>query len=361
MLYEIGLTYVPGIGYRTAKKLIQHFGSAQRIYEAKQEELAAVEGLRPAVIDAIFHSAGLKEAEKEMKNVEKYHIDVLHFQHPNYPVRLLNCVDAPSVLYYKGNADLNPKHVVAVIGTRKATAYGKEICAEIVRELPSDVMIVSGLAFGIDTCAHQKSLTNGKITVGVLGHGLDRIYPAQNRKLAERMLQEGGLLTEFAFGSKPDRENFPRRNRIVAGMVDAVLVVESASKGGALITAEIANSYSRDVFAVPGRVGDIYSKGCHALIRTNRAALVESAADIVRLMNWGSKKNAKKTIQRKLFVELNPTEQKIYDVLKTSKEVYIDELAEATGMTYGQLSSTLLNLELMGISETLPGNKYRLL
>jgi DNA processing protein len=360
LLYEIALTYIPGIGNRTAKKLLQHFGSAGNVFSAKKNDLLQIEGIRKNMVEAILNTQVLKQAGKDLELIEKYNIEVLHFQNPKYPGRLLNCVDAPSVLYYKGNADLNPKKVLAIVGTRKATAYGKDVCSEIIKDLPSDVLIVSGLAFGIDTCAHQKSLSNNKATVGVLGHGLDRIYPVQNRKLAEKMLIDGGLLTEFSFGSNPDRENFPRRNRIVAGMADAVLVIESAAKGGALITAEIANSYNRDVFAVPGRVGDLYSKGCHFLIRTNRAALVESANDILRLMNWGTKKRIK-TIQRQLFITLNNEEQKIYDLLSTKDEMLIDDLAILTGWTYGQLSTALLGLELKGITETLPGNKYKII
>ena len=358
MLYEIALTYIPGIGNRTARKLVNHFASAEKIFSSTRKELLEVEGIRKNVVDAILSQKLLSKVEKELKLIEKYKIKVLSFKSKNYPQRLLHCIDAPSVLYYKGNADLNPSKILAVVGTRKATDYGKSVCQEIIKHFPDEVLILSGLAAGIDTCAHQKALEYTHPTVGVLGHGLDRIYPAQNRKLAERMLANGGLLTEFPFETNPDRENFPQRNRLVAGMADAVLVVESAKRGGALITAEIANSYNRDVFAIPARVGDTQSQGCHFLIRSNRAALVTSAKDIMSLMSWDQKDE--KVIQRKLFIELSDEQQLVFDLINKEKEVFIDKLLESSKLNYGKLTSILLDLELQGVVDSLPGKRYRI-
>jgi DNA processing protein len=262
------------------------------------------------------------------------------------------------MLYYKGTADLDNPKVIAVVGTRRATNYGKARCEEILKELePLNVLVVSGLAYGIDSCAHRRSVDMGLETVGVLGHGLDRIYPAQNKKLAEKMLRHGGLLTEFMSGTNPDRENFPRRNRIVAGMADAVLVVESDRKGGALITAEIANSYNRDVFAVPGRVGDDMSRGCHFLIKTNRAALVETGADIAYMMGW-EKVEMNKKAQKELFVDLSGEEKLILETIKEHGELPIDKITLLTRLNTSKVAASLLNLEFEGLVKSLPGKLY---
>ena len=262
------------------------------------------------------------------------------------------------MLYYKGSADVNYKRTISIVGTRRATNYGKARCEEIIEELKSrEVLVVSGLAYGIDSCAHRRSLELGIDTIGVLGHGLDRIYPAQNRKLAEKMVEQGGLLTEFISKTNPDRENFPKRNRIVAGMVDAVLVIESDRKGGALITAEIANSYNRDVFAVPGRIGDDYSRGCHFLVKTNRAALVENGHDIAFLMGWDEQKVDKK-IQTELFVNLTDEQKRILKTIQEHKEITIDQLTIKTKLSTSKVAASLLTLEFEGFVKSLPGKLY---
>jgi len=265
------------------------------------------------------------------------------------------------MLYYKGNTDLNAQRVIAVVGTRNASDYGRHLCEQLIEGLvKSNVLIVSGLAYGIDSCAHRASLKEGLPTVGVLAHSLDRIYPYMNKGLAEKMLLQGGLLTEFLSGTIPDRENFPRRNRIVAGMCDAVVVVESAKKGGALITADIANSYNRDVFAFPGRVGDVYSEGCNYFIRTNRAALLESADNIRYLMGWDDPKN-KPSAQTKLFRDFSEDEEKIMSVLKLTQDIGIDDIMLNSELTASKVAAILLSFEFEGLVSALPGKRYRLL
>jgi DNA processing protein len=250
--------------------------------------------------------------------------------------------------------------VIGIVGTRNATEYGKHFCEQLVENmLEDDVLIVSGLAYGIDTCAHRASLKNGIPTIGVLGHGLDRIYPAVNRSLAQRMLDHGGLLTEFMSQTNPDRENFPKRNRIVAGMIDALIVVESAKKGGALITADIANSYSRDVFAVPGRVGDPYSEGCNFLIRTNRAAMIEDVQNLRYIMGWDRKEKIS-SAQTRLFRDFSADEQTLIDLFNDKKECDIDDMMLKSGFPASKLAVLLLNLEFDGVLVALPGKRYKI-
>ncbi len=263
------------------------------------------------------------------------------------------------MVYHKGNANLNAKRVVSIVGTRRATNYGRKVCEQIVADLQAkDVMVVSGLAYGIDSCAHRKSLDCEMETIAVLAHGLDRIYPAQNRKLAERMLEKGGLLTEFLSKSVPDRENFPKRNRIVAGMSDAVVVVESDKRGGALITAGLGNSYNRDVFAVPGRVGDDNSRGCNFLIRTNRAALAENGNDIAYLMGWDDRSLTSRE-QPQLFVNFSEAENRLLETIREASEISIDQLVIKTGMSTSKVAAALLNLEFEGAIQSLPGKLYK--
>jgi DNA processing protein len=264
------------------------------------------------------------------------------------------------MLYYKGNVSLNAKRVVSVVGTRRASNYGRNICEQIVADLKAkDILVVSGLAYAIDSCAHRKSLDCGMETIGVLAHGLDRIYPAQNRKLAERMLEQGGLLTEFLSKSKPDRENFPKRNRIVAGMSDAVVVVESDKRGGAIITAGLGNSYNRDVFAVPGRVGDDGSRGCNFLIRTNRAALAENGNDVAYLMGWDDKPVQVKE-QPQLFVNFSEEENRLLEIIREAGEISIDQLGVKSGLLTSKVAAALLNLEFEGAVQSLPGKRYKI-
>lgn len=359
LIYQIGITLIPRIGDISAKKLIAYCGSPEAVFSESRAALMKIPGIGNATVNCIINHSVFDRAEKEIGFIETNGIKPLFYTDTDYPNRLLNCEDGPLMLYFKGNSDLNASRVVAVVGTRRATNYGRDRCNEIIERLAEmDVLIISGLAYGIDSCAHRKAIDKEIHTVGVLGHSLDRLYPAQNRKLAERMIERGGLLTEFISGTKPDRENFPKRNRIVAGMSDAIVVVESDRKGGALITADIGNSYNRDVFAVPGRIGDDASKGCNFFIKTNRAALIESGEDIAYIMGWNSQEKQRKT-QQQLFVELTDNEKKILELINEAGEIGIDQLVIKSGLSTSKVAASLLNLEFEGVIQCLPGKLYK--
>jgi len=320
-----------------------------------------IPGIGQSTVNSIISQKVLERAEQEMEFIEKFGIKPLYFLDKDYPSRLKHCIDSPILLYFLGNADLNAEHIVSVVGTRRASEYGKEYCDKIIEGLSDiNVLVVSGLAYGIDTQAHKAALQNNLQTVGVLGHGLDRIYPYANKSLAEKMMDNGGLLTDFISKTNPDRENFPKRNRIVAGLCDALIVVETAMKGGALITANIANSYNRDVFAVPGKLGDKFSEGCNFLIKTNKAALIQSADDIKYIMQWDLV-DRKAPKQRKLLIEFSPEEEKVVNVIKNSKEVSIDYIVSQSGLSNSKVASALLNLEFEGVVKSLPGKMYKYL
>ena len=315
--YQIAITLIPGIGDISGKKFIAYCGSAEAVFQEKRKALEKINGMREVTIDALCHPKDiLKRAEQEVEFIEKNAVQPLFYQDKDYPRRLLQCDDSPMMLYYKGNVPLNKNRVVAIVWTRNITEYGKECCTELVNDLVDDgVLVVSGLAYGVDTTAHRTAVKVGIPTVGVLGNGFQQIYPAANKKLAVEMLKNGGLLTECMSGTLPDRENFPRRNRIIAGMSDATIVIESALKGGSLITADLANSYSRDVFAYPGKIKDLYSQGCNYLIRTNRAHLMESVAQLRYVMRWERRKAEER--QTSIFREFSKEETLILDCLTT--------------------------------------------
>ena len=358
LIYQIGLTLIRGIGDVNGKKLVAYCGSPEAIFKESVSALLKIPGIGKSTVNSIKSQKVLDRAESEIEFINKFKITPLFYTDTDYPARLLNCEDNPLMLYYKGNADVNSQRIIAIVGTRRATNYGKSRCEEIIDDLKNrNVLVVSGLAYGIDSCAHRSSLEFGMSTIGVLGHGLDRIYPAHNRKLAEKMIDQGGLLTEFTSNTKPDRENFPKRNRIVAGMADAVLVVESDRKGGALITAEIGNSYNRDVFAVPGRIGDDYSRGCHFLIKTNRAALIESGNDIAYMMGWEDV-IVKKKSQKELFINLSDEEKLIMKTILENEELAIDQITIKTKLSTSKVAASLLNLEFEGLVKSLPGKLY---
>lgn len=360
LIYQIAVTLIPGIGDISGKRFVTYCGDAEAIFKESRKSLEKIHGLRDVTIDALCHPKDiLKRAEQEVEFIEKNDIKPLFYQKPEYPRRLLQCDDSPMMLYYKGNANLNEQRVVAIVGTRNITDYGKECCSQLVSDLVDDgVLVVSGLAYGVDTMAHRTSVNVGIPTVGVLGNGLQQIYPAANKKLALEMLANGGLLTECMSGALPDRENFPRRNRIIAGMSDAVVVIESALKGGSLITADLANSYSRDVFAYPGRVMDLYSQGCNYLIRTNRAHLMESVANLRYVMRW-ERDSTKEERQTTIFREFSDEEKKIMDCIGNKGIVNLDDLIIGTGLPTTKLASLLLNLEFDGILMALPGRRYQ--
>ena len=359
LLYQIAVTLLPGIGDISGKKFVQYCGSAEAIFKETRKSLEKITGMREASIDAICNPKEyLKRAEEEIAFIEKNGIQPLFFLDSDYPRRLLQCDDAPMMLYYKGQANLNANRIVAIVGTRNITDYGKENCNQLVEDLKEDnVLIVSGLAYGVDTCAHKAALKNGIPTVGVMGSGMQQIYPAVNKKLANDMLEQGGILTENISGTQPDRENFPRRNRIIAGMADAVVVIESAMKGGSLITADIANSYNRDVFAYPGRVMDIYSQGCNYLIRTNRAHLMESVLNLRYVMRWDSETKAEK--QTALFREFTAEEKLIMDCFGANTMVNLDDIIVKTELPTTKIAALLLNLEFDGVLMALPGKRYQ--
>ncbi|HNW97340.1 MAG TPA: DNA-processing protein DprA [Bacteroidales bacterium] len=362
LLYKIGITMIPGIGDITAKKLVAYCGGVEAVFREKLKGLMKVPGIGQTLAETIARNDVLSRAEKEIKYIQKNNIKPLFYLDEGYPERLKHCEDSPVMLYFNGEADFNIPRIVAIVGTRKATEYGKKICHSLVEGLASlNVMVVSGLAYGIDIHAHRAALEMGLPTVGVLGHGLNMLYPQTHKATAEKMMKNGGLLTDFSSDSKFIPENFPKRNRIVAGLSDAVIIVEAAKEGGALITADIANSYNRDVFAFPGRVGDQYSEGCNNFIKTNRAALIQSAKDLVYIMGWEEKKEKKnQNIQKQLFVELSNEEKLIVDFLNTSESVSVDMLSLKLNLPASKTAAVLLNLEFMGVIRCLPGKIYQL-
>jgi DNA processing protein len=359
LLYQIALSMVPGIGSILGKKLMEIFGSPDAIFRESSGKLLKIKGIGTTLSTAFGDKKILQRAELEVRFVEQYRISTMFFQDEAYPRRLKHCVDGPLLLYYKGTDVLNAEKTLGMVGTRSATRYGKQASEEIVKGLKDhNPLIISGLAYGIDASAHRNALEHGLSTVAVLGHGLDRIYPFVHTSMAEKIVRQGGLITEFPHGTNPDRENFPKRNRILAGLCDAVVVVEAGQKGGALITAELANSYNRDVFAVPGRIGDPWSAGANYLIRTNQAHLVESPKNIAYIMGW-SQKEPESVAQKKIFVELSADESCIVQVLQERDQCDIDELMLTTKLTPGQLSAALLHLEFEDVITVLPGKQYQ--
>jgi len=361
-LHQIALTFVKNIGPALGRQLVNHFGSAEAVFNAPKHKLLDVPGIGEKTFKTFNFKEALQKAADEIKFVEKNGIDVIFFTDSRYPKRLKSCIDAPILLYSKGNANLNARRIVSIVGTRNATDYGRQLCAQLIEELqPYGVLVISGLALGIDVAAHRECLKNKVATVGILGHGLDRIYPSQNRVTADKMLENGGLLTEYPSDTKPDRENFPQRNRIVAGMADAVIVIEASIKGGALITAEIANSYNRDVFAFPGRVDDEYSEGCNFLIRNNKAALLTCVADLAYSLGWEKPDDAKPVEQFMLPLDLSADEQTIFEIIRQHKvPLAIDDLTIKTNMPMSRLAMNLLNMEMQGFIRSLPGKMYRI-
>lgn len=364
--YKIGLTLLNGIGPVLAKNLIAYLGSVENIFKEKKQNLSKVPGIGEVLASQIVSQDILKKSEQEIEFILKNKIQPLFFTDKSYPFRLKECVDSPIMLYYKGNKNLNDTKFLSVVGTRNITDYGKEICRKIIEDLSNklpNTTIISGLAYGVDILAHKSAIEFQLSTIGVLGHGLDRIYPAIHRTTAVKMLENGGLLTEYISGTNPDRQNFVKRNRIVAGMCDAVLVIESGIKGGALITAELANDYNRDVFAVPGRFGDGYSAGCNKLIKENKAALVEEADDLLRFMNWEVSVHPKRNeIQVSLLANLSDEEMVIINELrKCQNGINVNELIVKLNKPYSKLSSRLLDMEFKGLVKCLPGGIYKII
>lgn len=361
MLYEIALTFIKGIGDVTIRNLLSYCGSAEEIFKTPKSHLEKIPGIGPKTAGLIVNHCSFERAEQELNFIEKYKIAPLFITSDNYPKRLKNCADAPVLLYFKGKTNLNNQKIISIVGTRNATSYGSQLCERIVSGLRDyNVLVVSGLAYGIDIYAHKAALTHQLSTVGVLGHGLDRIYPAAHRSVAEKMIDQGGLLTEFPSGTIPERQNFPKRNRIIAGMTDAVLVLEASKTGGALITAEIANSYNKDVFAVPGRTNDEFSEGCNFLIKTNRANLLTKVEDLEYIMGWQRLEKCTENKQLSAFYELNQEEQSIVDLIKSHEVIGIDDIQLNLNYSQSKLAINLLNLEMKSIIVSLPGKVYRM-
>lgn len=364
LLYSIALTMVNGVGGVLARQLLSSLGNAESIFREKRQSLERIPGIGPVLAAEIKNPDVLRRAEQELRFAAQGQISVLLWGDEGYPPRLRECPDAPLVLYYKGQGNLNARHAVSVVGTRHSTRYGQEVTARLMEELASlfpDTMVVSGLAYGIDICAHRQALACGLPTVAVLAHGLDRIYPFAHRQVANEMLAQGGLLTDFPTGTTPDRPNFLKRNRIIAGLSEATVVVESAEKGGSLVTADLAFSYDRDVFACPGRVNDLYSAGCNQLIRHNKAALLSSARDLVEALGWQEGDDRGKPRQAELaFNESDSPEiRQVLQVLQAHEEVHINQLAKLTGFPVQQLTTLLFELEMDDRIRVLPGNMYK--
>jgi DNA processing protein len=360
LLHQIALTLVPQVGAMTAKVLVSYCGSAAGVFQATRKELAKIPGIGPIIVENLQLKTPLEAAERELGFLEKNGVETLFYTHPKYPARLRQCADCPALIFFKGSDAqlLSGARMLAVIGTRQPTEHGRAICEEIVEGLKAyNVTIVSGLAYGIDITAHRKAVAAEMPNIGVMGNGLGSIYPAQHRSTALRMIEYGGLVSEFLSETKPDRENFPMRNRIIAGLCDGILVVETGQTGGSMITAELGAQYGRDVFALPGRVRDPKSLGCNLLIKNGTAGLVESASDIAETLRW-TETSKPRAIQKELFVDLSTSEQQALNIIREKPEIAVDELSQLSGLSAGELAAALLGLEFKGMIYTLPGKRY---
>jgi DNA processing protein len=362
LLYKIALSIIPGIGGVLARNIVAYVGSVEGVFAESLKSLQKIPGIGEINAQRIKDKDVFKRAEKELRFIEKNEIDVWFYTDKNFPRRLKTCVDAPVLFYSKGDLNLNEQRVVSIVGTRNATTYGKQVCDELIQKFSErnyKVLVVSGLAYGIDIQAHKSALKYSVPTAAVVAHGLDKIYPSLHTETARKMQEDGGIVTDFPSDTKIDPSNFIRRNRIIAGLADATIVVESATRGGALITAEIASSYNRDVFAFPGRAGDIYSKGCNQLIRNSGANLIESIDDLEFFMGW-EQTSKNKVVQSSLFVELTADEEKIVSLLRENGELFIDQISSELTLPVSRISAMLLTLEFKNVLVALPGKMYKL-
>ena len=358
LFHLLALLQIEGVGDIMAKKLINHCGSAEAVFKSKTSQIAAIDGIGSILIQNLKSKTVFEKAEQELQFIKSNEINVSYFQDEDYPDRLKHCIDGPVLLFTSGNIELKNKKIISIVGTRQITSYGMEFCRKLIEDLaPLDPVIVSGFAYGVDIFAHQLAMEHNLQTIGVVAHGLNQIYPKTHKKYVAKMEQNGGFMTEFWSSSNPEKENFVRRNRIVAGISEATIVIESAERGGSLITANIANDYNRDVFAVPGRTTDKYSQGCNNLIKIQKANVLTSAADLVYILNWDIESKAK-PVQKQLFVILEPEEQKVYDyLLKNGKEL-MDIIALRCDFPIYKISGMLLNMELKGVIRPLPGKLF---
>jgi|SRR6476661_173691 len=365
LYHELALTLIPGIGPQLTRQLMSYGGSARNVLHLPSGKLRRIPGVGEATVSTLTGAErgnALRLAEAHLRKAEKEGVQLLFYTSKKFPSRLKLIPDAPALLYYQGSADLNAPKTVALVGTRQATDYGREQTERIVKGLlPHRPVVISGLAYGIDIAAHRAALQEGLETIGVMATGLDVIYPAVHRKTAEKMCKQGGLLSEFPFGTPPDRYNFPARNRIIAGLADGTVVVEAAAKGGALITAELALSYDRDVLAVPGNLGSPASEGCNALIKTNKAALYAEPRDLEELLNWDAALHQSgkfKPAPSYSADDFSAEEYALITVLAAAKDVHMDELAWKAQLPIHAVASLLLGLEFRSVVKALPGKKF---
>lgn len=359
LLYLLALQRAKGIGNITAKKLIAHTGSAEAIFTEKKKTLTAINGVGLQLVESLYNPTLVLLAEKELHHVQKLNIQYHLFTDTDFPENLKHCIDTPLVLFYDGTIQWQNRKTLSIVGTRNMTPYGRAFLEQLITDIkPYQPIIVSGFAYGVDITAHKIAMAQGLTTVAVLAHGLTHIYPKTHAKYMVPLMQNGAFYTEFWHDEPPLRENFLQRNRIIAGLSEATIVVESAVKGGALVTAEMANSYNREVFAVPGRINDVYSGGCNNLIRTNKAQLLHSAEDLVYYLNWDQSKKQEKKIQPQLFVNLTGDDKMVYDYLQQNGKTDMDTLSITTKIPVYKLSSVLLGLELQGLVRPLPGKQF---
>lgn len=364
----MALSRVPKLNCGQQRMLVETLGSATAVYENRYSILDILPDAIPALKENLaLMDANLPRCEEEMRWAENVRVECIGFNDERYPARLKECDDAPIMLYYRGSASLNKRRIISMVGTRKISDYGKQVCENFIRDLAElcpDVLVVSGLAYGVDVQCHRQALQNRLETIGVLAHGLDQIYPTMHRSTAKEMLEHGGLLTEFMSRTTIEKRYFVQRNRIVAGCADATIVVESAARGGSLITAEIAQGYGREVFAFPGRTTDARSAGCNRIIADNTAGLLTCAEDFVKAMRWQDDKARKKMladgIQQELFPELSEDELRIVDALNDKDRLQLNVISVATGIPAGKLSGLLFTMEMKGIVRMIPGGMYRL-
>lgn len=360
LLHTLALLKTEGIGDVIAKKLLNHVGSAEEVFKAKPIQLAKIDGIGTSIIQNLKKKEVFVAAEAELKFIQSQRLNTLFYQDALYPERLKQCFDAPVLLFTAGNIHLENRKIISLVGTRQVTSYGIDFSKNLIADLaPLNPIIVSGFAYGVDIVVHQAALENNLQTIGVLAHGLNQIYPKVHKKYMSKMEQNGGFMTEFWSTSNPDRENFVKRNRIVAGISEATIVIESAEKGGSLVTANMANDYNREVFAVPGRATDKYSQGCNMLIKTNKAHLLTNATDLIYHLNWDIKKS-ERAIQKQLFVSLDDEEQMIYDYLQKQGKEHLDIMSLECDMPIFKLSSMLLNMELKGVVRPLQGKYFEI-
>lgn len=358
--YKLAFALIRGMGVELASKLLDVISSEEDFFTLSQKELENLVSGKNKILEKIYRDSVLDKATKELEFIAKNKIDVLYFTQPEYPQRLLNAIDAPILLFAKGRCDFNSRHIISIVGTRHATVYGKTITEEIVKDIADsfpDAIIVSGLAYGIDVASHRASIANGISTIAVLAHGLNMIYPATHRSTAVDIINKNGaLLTEYTSQDSIHKGNFLARNRIVAALSDCTIVVESAAKGGALVTAAIANSYDRDVFAVPGRANDQYSQGCNSLILQNKASLISSADDLFDLMRW--EKPNREPMEQTLFPEYSAVEQKVIDLLTSNGDTHINAISIKLELPVHKTLSLLVDMEFKGYIHSIPGGKY---